>query len=190
MSLLRAVPCRADTTNDVMRKIRYLADPMKNIWQGESFADLPGRLKGCMLPDDPEDLDAIFHSFMAPHQAYADIRKGSRLFYHCFMDFNEMVPPKQAVELGWKIAAWFRQFNVQYLQGLHCIKYGKSGFDPVFHPHVHWLVSTRMLDGSGRKLHLDKAKLRSLKVYANEVLAANGLPPIVMRREEFKWKKN
>ena len=180
MSICRVVPCKADKPTEVRAKIRYLADPSKNIWQGVSYVGMPGRLKANMLPDDPEDLDAIFHSFMAPHWAYGDVRKGSRLFYHCFMDFDGMVPPEQAVELGWQIATLFRQYHVQYLQGLHCVK--SIGDSPVFTPHVHWLISSRMLDGSGKKLHIGKPELHALKVFANEVLAANGLPLIVMKK--------
>lgn len=184
MSILRAVPCGADSPHEVKGRIRYLADPMKNLWQGESYVGLPGRLRGCMLPDDPEDLDAIYHSFMVPHSAYDDVRSGHRLFYHLFMDFGGLLSPEHAVELGWHIAAWFRQFHVQYLQGLHCIRYGKNGLDPVFWPHVHWLVSTRMLDGSGKKLHIGKPELNGLKVFANTaVLIPHGLPPIKIRKE-------
>ena len=40
-----------------------------------------------------------------------------------------------------------------------------------------------MLDGSGKKLHIGKAELSALKIFANEtVLIPNGLPPIEMRR--------
>ncbi len=184
MSILRAVPCGADSPPEVKGRIRYLADPMKNLWQGESYVGLPGRLRGCMLPDDPEDLDAIYHSFMAPHWAYEDVRSGHRLFYHLFMDFGGLLSPEHAVELGWHIAAWLRQYHVQYLQGLHCIRYGENGLGPVFQPHVHWLVSTRMLDGSGRKLHIGKPELNAFKAYANEaVLIPHGLPPIKIRKE-------
>ena len=182
MPILRVIPCRADAPPEVKEKIRYLADPLKNVWQGESFVGLPGRLKGCMLPDDPEDLDGIYHSFMAPHWAYGDVRDGHRLFYHVLLDFGGLLAPGQAVELGWQAATWFRQFHVQYLQGLHCVRYGKNGLGPVFQPHVHWITSTRMLDGSGKKLHLGKSELKALKMYANGVLAAHSLPLIVMKK--------
>lgn len=183
MPLLRVFCGRADSPPEVKEKIRYLADPAKNIWQGKSFAGLPGRLKGYMLPDDPADLDAIFHSFMAPHWAYGDVRGGHRLFYHVFLDFGGLLDPEQAIELGWQIAMWFQRFDVQYLQGLHCVKsIGNSLTGPVFQPHVHWVVSTRMLDESGKKLHIGKAELRNLKIFANEVLAAHGLPLIVMKK--------
>ncbi len=181
MSICRVFLGRADTPDAVKRMIRYIADPGKNAWQGSQIK-LPDRMKGWMMPVDVDNPDAVFYCLMAPHHAYADVRKGSRLLYHILMDFDGLLTPEQAVELGWQIAAWFRQYDVQYLQGLHSIKYGKNGLDPVFWPHVHWLVSTRMLDGSGRKFHLDKAKLRSLKLFANEVLAVNGLPLIVMRK--------
>ena len=178
MSILRAVPCGADSPPEVKGRIRYLADPKKNLWQGESYVGLPGRLRGCMLPDDPEDLDAIYHSFMAPHWAYGDVRSGHRLFYHLFMYCCA-----KHKRLGWHIAAWLRQYHVQYLQGLHCIRYGENGLGPVFQPHVHWLVSTRMLDGSGRKLHIGKPELNAFKAYANEaVLIPHGLPPIVIKK--------
>ncbi|MBQ9256894.1 MAG: hypothetical protein IJ181_07205 [Acidaminococcaceae bacterium] len=163
--------------------IHYIADPRKNVWQAGNYVELD-RLKGWMVPDDPDNPDAIFAAFMAPHHAYADVRKESRLFYHVFLDFGGMVSPEQAIELGWQIAMWFRQFHVPYLQGLHSVKAGREGGNnPEFWPHVHWLVSTRMLDGSGKKLHIGKAELRNLKIFANEVLAAHGLPLIVMKKE-------
>ena len=183
MPLCRVFPGRADSPHQVSAKIRYIIDPQKNFVQGHKLA-IPGMVKGHLLPDDLDNPAAIFAAFMAPHQAYADIRKGSRLFYHILMDFNGMASPEQAIELGWQIGTWFRQFQVQYIQGFHAVKSIGDGLTaPVFWPHVHWLVSTRMLDGSGRKFHMDKDKLRSLKLFANEVLAANGLPLIVMKKE-------
>ena len=181
MPLLRIIRGRADAPPEVKDKIRYLADPLKNVWQDESFVGLPGRLKGYMLPDD-FDCDAIFYAFMAPHWAYGDVRSGHRLFYHFLMDFGGLLSPEQAVELGWQIAMWFQRFDVQYLQGLHCVKsIGNSVTGPVFQPHVHWMVSTRMLDGSGKKLHIGKPELKAMKTYANRVLAAHRLPLIVMK---------
>ena len=187
MSICRIIPCRADTAHEVMAKIRYVIDPQKNVVQGRQLA-FPGMVKGHLLPDDPNYPAAIFASFMAPHHAYGDVRGGHRLFYHFLMDFGGMVSPEQAIELGWQIAMWFRQFHVQYLQGLHCIKSGRNGLTgPVFWPHVHLLVSTRMLDGSGTKLHIGKAELRALKIFANEtVLIPNGLPPIEMREKTYE----
>ena len=182
MSICRVFPGRADASYKVRDKIHYLADTSKNIWQGISFVGLPGRLKGYMLPDDPDDLDGIYHSFMAAHWAYGDVRSNHRLFYHVLLDFGGLLAPEQAVELGWQAAMWFRQFHVQYLQGLHCVRYGKNGLGPVFQPHVHWITSTRMLDGSGKKLHLGKSELKALKMYANGVLAAHSLPLIVMKK--------
>ena len=188
MSICRVFPGRADASSLVRDKIHYLADTSKNIWQGISFVGLPGRLKGYMLPDDPDDLDGIYHSFMAPHWAYGDVRGGHRLFYHVFLDFGGLLAPEQAVELGWQAAMWFRQFHVQYIQGLHCVRLDpEDNNEPVFWPHVHWLVSTRMLDGSGTKLHIGKAEVRALKIFANEtVLIPNGLPPIEMREKTYE----
>lgn len=184
MSICRIFPGRADSPGEVRNLIRYLVNPTKNIWMGEGSADMPGRLKGWMLPDDPLNLDAVFYAFMAPHRAYADVRIGHRLYYHLLLDFGGLLTPEQAIDVGWQAAAWFQRFWVQYMQGVHTIKFGRgSNNQPLFWPHVHWLVSTRMLDGSGIKFHFDKAKLRSLKLYVNEVLAAHNLPAIVMRKD-------
>lgn len=189
MSILRIISCRADTEHSVKEKIRYLADNSKNQWKGVDYSGINGSLRNWPELVSPFDLDAISASFILPHQAYGDIRPGRRLFYHILIDFNGLLSPQEAVRVGWEIAAWFRQFNVQYLCGLHCIKQRKpiavsddtGGFKGVFHPHIHLLVSTRTLDGTGLKLHMGKRELHIFKLYANNVLQANGLPLINMR---------
>lgn len=175
MSIIRIFRGQNNTPERLKALIKYLVIAEgKNVWKGVSYQNLPNRVQGYLVANDVTDAEAVYDSLMAPHLAYGDLGPHCHLFYHILIDFNAAAEPPVALEVGGRVASWFRRFWVQYITGLHCVVTKKN----VFQPHIHLLVNTIKLDGSGRKFMMDKNSIYQLRDWTNEILREFGIPEI------------
>lgn len=173
MSILRVFPGANDKEIRLKGLIRYIvACPEKRQWHGVYFAKNQ-MLYGYGIPDHGT-LEELYAAFILPHIAYG--YPGTRLCYHCLLDFNGLVGVNDASVIAWEINQFLRQYQVQFLQGIHVTKANGQ----ILWPHAHVLINTITLFGpnQGRKFRLEKPILRSYKEHMNMVLKRYGLPII------------
>ena len=174
MSLLRVFPGANDKELRLRQLINYVvASPEKQVWQGLFFEKTPNMVRASGVPAEGTT-EEILMSFLLPHMAYG--YPGTRLCYHCLLDFNGLLGANDAGYIAWEINEYLRTYGVQFLQGVHITK--KGGL--IFWPHVHVLINSIVLYGPdrGRKFRMEKPVLRGYKEYMNAVLKKYKLPVI------------
>jgi len=105
---------------------------------------------------------------------------GTILAYHLVIDFNCELDPESAAQAGAKINKFWDQYNVAWVQGLHLYE-----ADELYWPHIHVVVSSRIMAGSdvGKVLHIDKEILLQFKEYANAILKLYGASEIIIKKQ-------
>ncbi|SCM82576.1 hypothetical protein KL86SPO_50347 [uncultured Sporomusa sp.] len=182
MSILRIFPGANNKEARLNGLLKYIvASEDKKCWMGMSFSNHPHMIHGYGIPETAT-LDEISDAFILPHIAYG--YPGTRLCYHCLIDFNGLLSASDAGFIAWEINKFLMPYSVQFLQGVHVTK--ESGM--VLWPHTHILINTIMLAGQnvGKKFRMEKPVLYSYKKHMNHVLRRYGLPtiPVYERRPD------
>ncbi len=182
MSLLRVFAGSNDQETRLKSLIRYVigTDERKQ-WEFLSFDNNPNMASGYGI-DTAASIDEIFSAFILPHIAYG--YPGTRLCYHCLLDFNGLIGAHDAGVIGWEINQFLLPYSIQFLQGVHITKAGGS----VFWPHTHVLINPIIISGQnvGKKFRMEKPVLYGYKKHMNHVLRRYGLPtiPVYERRTD------
>ena len=168
------------TFNDLKHKMDYL--------QGHSSK--------CDDSSECYDVDAYEHVIRrginaAPSNPFEQAREiqlfhdlagnsGTILAYHLLLDFNAELEPEHAIIVGSIINNfWSQDCGVAWVQGLHLYEKEKG-----YWPHLHMIVSTRIMAGpnAGKVLHLDKALILKFKQHANNILQQYGVSGIIIKK--------
>ena len=169
MPILRYINGRFDQKAVLRQKIRYLDDPLKQIWNGEA---LPRAL---MTGGYGVDFSTAYETFLGLHAAYGF--KGTRLFYHLLLDFEPgLLDPFRVCEIAYQECEYLQTLNAMFIWGVHCTP----------RPHMHVVVNS-ILPLTGYKLQIKKKNIFWHKVMANRVLHHYNLPLIDMWLPE-DWK--
>ena len=110
------------------------------------------------------------------HDLFGD--SGKILGYHVMLDFNCELNPDNTAIVGSVINEFWSRERVQWVQGLHV--YEGDGF---YWPHLHMVISTRILDGpmKGHLLNMNKALIARYRQHVNDVLNGYGISGIPCR---------
>lgn len=166
MPILRYIPGRFNQKYQLKQKIRYLDNPLKQIWLNEQIP------RNFMIGGYGVDFDTAYESFIFFHTACG--LTGTRLFYHMLLDFEPgLVDPFQVRHVGVEECGYLKMMNAMFIWGVHCIP----------HPHMHVVINSR-LPLSGAKLQIKKSNIVLHKIWANQVLSRYGLPLIKMNVQE------
>jgi len=138
--------------------------------------DFEGYDAGCLgvytgnMASNPLDANALADEIMLHHKLCG--LTGNVRAVHAFIDFNGQVSSKTACVIARACGQFWTQKYVAWVYGLHLYK----GDPPYLWPHVHFLISSRIMAGSyaGMVLQFDKELILEFDYFINKILEKNG----------------
>lgn len=133
--------------------MRYTMQEKKTLWEGQKLVS--------GVNCQPQ---SVYNDFLSTKLLYH--KEGGTMFFHCVQSFpaGEEVDPKKAHAAALKLAEWFQGREV-----LVCTHVDRE------HIHSHLIVNSVSLE-DGKKLHISKPELDSLRNWNDQICAELGLP--------------
>ena len=171
------------TLRDLKEKLLYLQGKKvadyRDKYEGGEYYDYSSSPLGIMsrgINASPFDAEGQAKEIKFFHDLFGD--SGKILGYHVMLDFNCELNPDNTAIVGSVINEFWSRERVQWVQGLHV--YEGDGF---YWPHLHMVISTRILDGpmKGKLLHFNKTLIARYRQHVNDVLNGYGISGIPCR---------
>lgn len=133
--------------------MRYTMQEKKTLWEGQKLVS--------GVNCQPQ---SVYSDFLSTKLLYH--KEGGTMFFHCVQSFpaGEEVDPKKAHAAAMKLAEWFQGREV-----LVCTHVDRE------HIHSHLIVNSVSLE-DGKKLHISKTELESLRNCNDQICMELGLP--------------
>lgn len=133
--------------------MRYTMQEKKTLWEGQKLVS--------GVNCQPQ---SVYNDFLSTKLLYH--KEGGTMFFHCVQSFpaGEEVDPKKAHAAALKLAEWFQGREV-----LVCTHVDRE------HIHSHLIVNSVSLE-DGKKLHISKSELDSLRNWNDQICMELGLP--------------
>ncbi len=170
------------TVTEIKNKILYLLDKktLNNAYQGGVYCDYSTSPLGVIsrgLNAATYDAEGQAREIKLYHDLFGG--SGKILGYHMMLDLNCEFDPANTAIIGSIINEFWSREYVSWIQGLHLYEGGS-----IYWPHLHMVVSTRVMDGPrrGQLLKMDKALIARFNQHVNDTLKLYGVSGIPCRK--------